>query len=263
MKRTMTILLCCLAFATLGFARGGQEKPNPQQPANKPADSKPAEAMPTVDQILDKYVQAIGGKAAIEKINSRVEKGTFDIPAMGMSAPIEIYSKTPNKTVFIVNIPGFGVVQEGYNGTVAWAQDPTSGLREKAGEELAQMKLSSELHRDIKLKSLYPKMELLGKEKVGGRDAYVIQATPAETSPQKMYFDTETGLLVRMDSEAVGPMGKLSISTTLEDYKEVDGVKIPFTVRQDSSAISFTIKLTEVKQNVPIEDAKFNKPSGQ
>jgi outer membrane lipoprotein-sorting protein len=268
MKRTITMIFICAILAVSAFAQGSQQKPATGQPAAKPtdmkpADAKPAEALPSVDQILDKFVQAIGGKAAIEKVTSRVSKGTFEIPAMGAGGPIELYAKAPNKNLVIINIPGFGIVQQGYNGTVAWAQEPTSGLRELSGPELASAKREAEFYADIKFKELYPKMVVKGKDKVADKDVYVIEATPTEGSPAKLYFDAQSGLMVRTDREAETPQGKMPIEIYLENYKDVEGLKLPFTIRQITPAISFTIKIDDVKHNVPVEDAKFNKPSGQ
>ncbi len=220
-------------------------------------------ATPTVDQILDKYVQAIGGKAAVEKQTSRVGKGSLELPSFGASGTLEVYAKAPNKTLSVINIEGFGIVQQGYSGTVAWSSDPQSGLRELSGGELAAAKLESEFYRDIKLKELYPKMELKGKEKLASGEAYVIVATPTTGSPDTLYFDAQSGLLVRQDGKRESQQGILNVQVLFEDYKEVDGVKIPFTVKQNSDAISFIIKLSEIKHNVAIDDAKFNKPAGQ
>jgi hypothetical protein len=107
MKRTLTIGLLSCALAVTAVAQGGQQKPA--------TPSKPA-ALPSVDQVLDRYVQAIGGKAVIEKQTSRVSKGSFELAAFGASGTAEVYEKAPNKTVAIVNIAGFGVIQEGFDG---------------------------------------------------------------------------------------------------------------------------------------------------
>jgi len=255
MKRTLTILLLILVAAVTGAAQQSKEA--------KPADgAKPAGATPSVDQIIDKYVQALGGKAAMEKITSRNTKGTLDI-SIGASGTADIYEKAPNKSLTLIDIAGFGVVREGYNGTVAWSDNPQAGMREKSGVELADTKLDSEFHKPLKLKALYPKMEIQGKQKVGEREAYVIMATPAAGSPEKWYFDAQSGLLIRTDSERETPDGKIPVEGYLEDYKEIDGVKLPFTVRQVLPAFSITIKVSEVKHNVPIEDSKFDKPSTQ
>ncbi|MEW6126191.1 MAG: hypothetical protein AB1757_03940 [Acidobacteriota bacterium] len=218
---------------------------------------------PTIDQILDKYVQAIGGKAAVEKLNSRVGKGNFEVPAFGANGSLDAYAKAPNKTLMIINIDGFGVVQQGFTGTAGWSSDPQSGMRDLSGSELAAAKLDAEFHRDIKLKELFPKMELKGKEKLATGEAYVIVATPASGTAETFYFDAQSGLLVRQDATRESPQGTMNVQVLFEDYKEIDGVKIPFTIKQNSDAISFVIKFTEIKHNVAIDEAKFNKPAGQ
>jgi hypothetical protein len=90
----------------------------------------------------------------------------------------------------------------------------------------------------------------------------VIEATPAEGSLEKFYFDANTNLLVRHDSEVESPQGKLLMEAYPENYKAVDGVQIPHTIKQVNPAMTIVIKFTEVKNNVEIDDAKFNKPSG-
>jgi hypothetical protein len=218
-------------------------------------------AMPTVDQVLDKYVQALGGKAAIEKLTSREGKGTFEIPAFGATGTVETFEKAPNKKAMVIDIPGFGTVRQGFDGTAGWAVDPQNGLRDQTGAELAATKLESDFHRDIKLKQLYPKITVKGKEKVGDKDAIVLEATPAEGSAEQWYFDSTTGLLIRADSERESPQGKMPVQVFFDQYKEVDGIKIPAVVRQVTPAFTINIKIDEVKHNVPVEDSKFVKPA--
>lgn len=131
---------------------------NPQQTQSKPAEAPPAvESLPTADHILAAYVDALGGKAAIEKITSRLTKGTFEIPAMGAAGDFENYAKTPNKTILTFTLPGFGIFQQGFDGTVAWAQDPTSGLRELTGVELAAVKLDADFTGKFAEKNSIPR----------------------------------------------------------------------------------------------------------
>jgi hypothetical protein len=258
MKRTLMITSLCMIATMSAFAQTAPQKTDPKTPAAAKPD-----AMPSVDQILDKYVQALGGKAAIEKLTSTVITGTFELPAMSMSGPLEIFAKAPNKSATIITLTGFGLVQFGFNGTTAWSQDPQTGLRELTGAELADAKRDSDFYKDIRLKQVFPKMTLTGKEKVGERDVYVIEATPADGKPEKMYFDTQTGLLLRVDNDRESPQGAAHIETYFEDYRETGGVKTPFTIKIVRPEISFTLKTTEVKQNVPVDDAKFNKPAAQ
>jgi hypothetical protein len=267
MKRISLIL----AFAMLAaLTIAAQEKPKteatgktemPKAEAPK-ADAKAA-ALPTAEAIYDNYVKAVGGKDALEKITSRLMKGSFDLEAFGVTgAPVEMLAKAPNKSATKIDIAGFGVVNRVYDGATGWASDPMAGLRELSGLELAQMKRGSDFYQELNYKKHYTKMEVKGKEKVGSSEAYVVEATPSEGSPEKLYFDVNTNLLVRHDAEVESPQGKLLMETYMEDYKVVDGVKIPHTVKQVNPAMTIVIKITEVKNNVDIDDAKFNKPSG-
>ncbi len=252
MKRTLTILTLCFAIAVVARAQGGAQKP-----------AADAAALPSADQIIDKYVQAIGGKAAIEKQTSRVSKGSLEIPAFGASGTAEVFEKAPNKTITVVNIAGFGVILDCFDGSAGWAQDPQSGMRDKSGAELAASKLDAEFYKPVKIKQLYSKIVVKGKDKVGDKEVFVVEATPAESSVETWYFDTQSGLLVRQDSEREGPQGKQMIQTFLEDYKKFDGISLPCTIRQVTPAITISIKIEDVKHNVPIEDAKFKKPAAQ
>ncbi|HLG16498.1 MAG TPA: hypothetical protein VJH03_18625 [Blastocatellia bacterium] len=255
MKRLITTFVIGLIAAVSAVS---QQKP--QDSGTKPPETAKPAAMPSVDEVLARYVAAIGGKEAVQKLTSRTAKGTFEIPAMGVSASAEMFAKAPNKSLLVLDIPGFGIIRDGFDGTIGWAEEPQGGLREKTGAELAASKRDNDFYRDIRLKEIYSKMELTGKEKVGDRDAYAVAATAPDGSTEKLYFDVETALMVRADTERETPQGKLPIQAFMEDYKEVDGIKMPFTLRQSTAAFSFTIKLTEVKHNVAIEDSKFAKP---
>jgi hypothetical protein len=245
MRKEISAIAFALVLATCAFAQGGEK----------------AAALPTVDAVLDKYVQALGGKANIEKQTSRVSKGTFEIAAFGASGTAEIFEKAPNKSAAVIDVPGFGTIKEGYDGKVAWSSEPQTGLREKTGAELAAARLDGEFYRPLKLKQLYPKITVKGKEKVGDRDTYVLEATPQDSSVELWYFDVENGLLLRQDAERESPQGKTPVQIYFESYKDIDGVKIPMVFRQVTSAFSLNVKFDDVKTNVPVDDAKFVKPA--
>jgi outer membrane lipoprotein-sorting protein len=217
-------------------------------------------AAPTVDEILDKYVKALGGKEAIEKATSRVAKGSMELEGMGVSGPIETYTKAPSKNASFVDFQGMGKFVRVFDGAKGYELNPMEGLREVTGVELAQFKRNSDFHEPLNLKKHYSKLEVQGKAKVGETDAYIVVATPAEGDPEKLYFAADTGLLVRTDANAETAQGKMAVEVYLSDYKDVDGVKVPHGMRQVSPAFTLVIKLSEVKNNVTIEDTKFAKP---
>jgi len=222
--------------------------------------------MPTVDQILDKYVQAIGGEAALGKLTTRVTKGTLEELVRGITGSIEVYAQAPNKLALISRAQtktGLAFdIAHGFDGASGWSLNVAgAGFRELSGKELAAEKRDAEFYSETKLKELYPRMTLKGKMKVGAREAYVIEATPAEGDPEKWYFDAQTGLLVRVDSVQERSEGvRIPVAAYLKDYREVDGIKLPFTRRQFMPGSKVIIRYNEVKHNVPIEEAKFSRP---
>ena len=228
--------------------------PKPQANTQK---VDPATQAPTVEQIIDKYVQAIGGKTAVEKINSRILKGS--LITSGGSAPIGVFEKAPNKFLVIIDSPASGLSQNGYNGSVAWSKNPQRGLREISGPELENFKREYDLRREIKLKEFYPKMTLKGKQQVGDRVAYAVETSSGDGIPETMYFDAVSGLLIRRDTSIQGT----TLQAYFEDYKDVGGVKLPLTIRRSRPDFSFTYKFSEISHNVTIDDAKFDKPTGQ
>jgi hypothetical protein len=216
-------------------------------------------AQPTIDQLLDKAITALGGRAAMEKVTSRTGKGTVEIPDAGMSGSIMVYEKAPNMNAVVVDIAGMQI-RQAFDGAVAWEDNPQTGMREKTGVELAQAKREATFNPELKMKQLYPKMTVRGREKVGAADAWVVDAVPAEGTPVVFFFDAESGLPLRMDSTQDTPQGAMHIQAYLEDYRVVDGVRVAHTLRQVTPMFTMTMRLTEVKHNVTLDDKMFKKP---
>lgn len=255
MKRVM--MLC---FLTVVVSAEVMAQIAVQKVDVKSKDAAKAATDPTVDQIIDKFENVIGGRAAYEKVTSRVISGSFEMPALGLSGKFGETFKAPNKYSMFMDISGYGKMIEVHDGKAAWEKDPTSGVREQSGVELAGTKIDSELHREIKLRKLFSKLELKGIEKVGEREAYVIVATPTEGSGEKWYFDVQSGLMLRRDIEREGPQGKMPFELYLEDYREIDGIKLPFVLKGVNPAMTMIMKYESVKHNDPVDDAIFVKP---
>jgi zinc protease len=267
MKRSPFVLFAVLLAASSAVFAQEQPQPKPEpnpeqlQPKPEPKPDEAAPVMPSSEQILDKYVEALGGKSALEKVTSRVANGNFDVPAFGASGTVQMFAKAPSKATVIVDVPGFGIIQQSYDGKTGWDQMPQMGLRELSGSELDAKKLDTDFYRPLHLKDLYPTRTVKGKQKVGERDAWLIEAKPATGTPEKWYFDAENGLLVRQDAQRDSAQGSAEIQVFFQDYRDVDGMKIPFEIKQVLPGMEITIKLEQVKHNVEVDDAKFAKPA--
>lgn len=255
-RRWIAVATMALAMSLAALA----QSPSSAPAASTPAPAAKAPATPSADQILDRYVKAIGGREAWKKVTSRISTGTIDVPAMSLSGTIEMREKAPNKLIASITINGAKFTQ-GFDGSVGWANDPQNGLREQTGPELAETKRDSDFYHPLDLRQLYSNFKVTGVEKVNDRDAYVVEASSVDGGNDRMYFDVQTGLVLRIMGQHHMPEGVIAFTEDLEDYREVDGIKLPFTVHQASADSTFTIQFSEVKHNVPFEDSEFSNPA--
>lgn len=239
------------------------------------ANAKPAEVFPTADQVFDRYLQALGGKSAVDKIKTRTTKGTLLRPQLinsgtpraailnrGETWTIETFHKAPDKFLAVVTTPD-QVIYQAFNGTFGWTKT-SEGQRELNSAEVARLKRQADLYKDFSLKEQYSKIDVVGKEKIGDREVYVVEARSLENKTEKFFFDVQSGLLLRRIVFSEIKLGLDPVQTDYEDYREVDGVWLPFTVKTsylDDNHFGTTRTLIEVKQNVPIDDAKFIAPA--
>jgi carboxyl-terminal processing protease len=228
-------------------ARGAAgAKTSPSVAADAKAPEKTATTLPTIDEIFEKYVTARGGKAALEKVSSRVTRGKAEISSMNLTGTTELFEKAPNKAITNIHVPGLGLMQRGFDGTKGWWQDSMRGYIKFEGYGLNEIRRESNFYKELKLKELYNRLALVGKEKVGERETYVVQEMFGSLGAEKLYFDVESGLLLRRDN------------IYYEDYRVVDGIKLPFVIREEtSSGFNFVFRVTEIKHNVVIDDATF------
>lgn len=223
------------------------------------ADARPKqpETKPTIEQILEKYEHALGGKANLDKINSRYIKAARVEPN-GKTEPEEIWQKG-NKLLVTTTYPK-AVVSEAFDGANVWKRASENLIPLKT-DEAEQIRRFAELFASANLKAIYPKMEFGLVDRIDGREVYQVRTTTANGGRERLFFDRETGLLVRRTSSVPTILGNFVYQVDYSDYKDFGGVKLPATTRFAVPNISWTRKILEVKNNAAIEDAKFNQPA--
>jgi hypothetical protein len=228
--------------------------------ADSAATAVAKETPPTADQVLAKYAEALGGSAAIDKLKTRSMKGTW-LTSDGITLGYEVYQTAPDKLFTILNTPKQGVFERGFNGQTGWEKS-SRGIRDLEGNQLYYFKRYPDLFKDIKLQGQFTRISYGGKEKIDGKDVYVLRGIGVDGKGERLYFDTQTGLLVRRITSTPTIVGLIPEQVDYEDYRDVDGLKLPFTIRITSidSYFSSTRKFTEIKLNVPVDETKFNKP---
>jgi thiol-disulfide isomerase/thioredoxin len=214
--------------------------------------------LPTVDVILEKYVAASGGREAQRRITSRVTKARVDVPGVSFGGKLEVYAKAPNKSLTITNVEPMGLVKQGFDGRTGW--NLTENGVDVASEVDRVALVDADFYRHLKLKEMYSRINVIDKVKDGFRQVYVVEALPPGGSAEKLYFDVDSGLLVRRDLTRSTSKGSVRAEVYFSDWRDVDGVKIPFRITQVLPAKKFVTTIEEVKHNVPVDDAIFRRP---
>ena len=232
----------------------------------EPGENVP-DSLPIVEAILNRYVDALGGKRALEAIQTRVTESTLLRPKLvnpsGKPSVIEVYQKAPDKLLAVVTGVDGSVTYQGYNGKVGWVKTPTL-QREMSAVELAQVKQQVGLYKELNLKDQFSALKVVDKQKIAERAAYVVEGVNTSGKSEKLFFDVETGLLVRRVVFNKTMLGSDPEQTDFLDYREVNGIKVPFTIQisyLDNNHYGTTRKFSQIRYNVPVDDAKFEVPS--
>lgn len=229
-------------------------------------------AAQTADEIIEKYLTAIGGRAALGKVTSRSTIGTMTLstPAGEVTGPIEILNQQPNKsrTLIKMDLSSLGagpmVVDQRFDGTSGYVLDSLQGNRDITGNQLQNMKNGVFPNPFLNYRDRGATVELTGKEKVGEREAYVLILRPRSGPAARQFIDAESFLPVKLIIKIDVPqIGEVEQTTEFSDYRDVDGLKIPFRVKASSAVQNFIITLTKVEHNIKVDDALFSKPGGE
>lgn len=241
-------------------------------PAAATAAARPA--LPPVGDIFARYISALGGEAALRRVTSRVIAGTQDIPtgpggSVPMPATLERSLKAPNLQVDVYKTPQF-TISSGFDGTAAWtrAQNGNVVTLPADGIDAERAKRAAAFYEPLTLNGQYSALLVEGIAQVGGRDAYIVMGVSAAKTPERLYFDVQTGLLLRKWSYLQTAVGHTPFQMDFEDYRDTgSGVKMPFVVRSSPAGprteleTTSTLRVTSVRDNVAIDAALFVKPA--
>lgn len=214
--------------------------------------------LPSPDDVIEKYIQAVGGAAAVQNVSSRVATGTVAFGG-GPGLPIEILSKSPSRQVMIVHLPA------GDNSTVfdsqsGWQKSPTGAVRDMPRADIEGARLDADLQFPINVKKTFQELKVIRTEKISEHDAILLFARNPSGPPLELYFDRQTGLLLRQLRFGSSPLGLNPTQIDYGDYKAFDGVQVPLHVVITRPNRTLDIHLVQVTQNATVDDAKFARP---
>lgn len=224
----------------------------------------------TADDVVEKHIAAIGGRAALGKTTSQVATGTLAVSTqMGeIAGTVEVTRKAPNKTrsLMVLDLSAMGaanlVIDQRCDGKAAWVSNSMQGDRDISGNQLQGLLNSHFPSPLLNYKDTGGKVELTGKDTIGGRGVFALVYTPKAGSAFRFFIDAETFHIVKSVTTVDVPEtgGQVEQTTESTDYREIGGIKIPFRLTMTNPMQTLTITLSKVEINKTIDDGLFAKP---
>jgi len=258
--KSMARFLAALLIAAVWFGMAAPAHAQQSPPAT-PAAQAAAPAPPTAQQVFDHYAEAIGGRAAWEKLTTRVRRGTVKIEGVDGTGTILVYERAPNLQVFITTLANGFIYRAGFDGKTAWQQDVAGKVKELEGTRAADRLALSNFYSDINLPKIYPHPKMVGQKTADGRLAYVVEAAVPGGNPRLLYFDAESWLLFRIDTFE-NPLSPTPTTINRhDDFRDVDGIKYPFKSSVQGPGINVQYRFTVLHHNVTVTDDEVARPA--
>jgi hypothetical protein len=228
---------------------------------------KQAEGVPSAESLLDKYIDALGGSQKVGTMTSLVATGVYEGSPVSLipgDSPLELYAKAPNQRTMILHTDA-GDATTSYDGRAAWSAAPAVSVPVPVvplmGTDLDAADVEAMLTFPGRIKQSLTNWRSGFPYTIDNNEVQVVQGTSPGKLPVLLYFDSKSGLLVRMVRYKNLAIGRIPIRTDYSDYRDVSGIKIPFRIKLTDVAGQGTIRLTEVRINAAVDAAKFAKPS--
>jgi hypothetical protein len=225
--------------------------------------------LPSADQILDKYLEALGGAQKLAAITSVVATGTaVGYGELGGTAEFSFFAKAPNQRTILITYKDHPERPSStwvFDGRTGWINTPRGllGEYELTGGELDGARLEAQLAFPTQIKQALSGWRGAARQSIGDRDFLVVQGTGQRGFLATLYFDPRSGLLSRLIRYTPSSIGRIPTQIDYSDYRDVGGVKFPFEYKFSWLDGRYTAKLNEVKTNVTIDAARFGKPSAK
>lgn len=253
--RMLGLALAVPCVFTLGVSMAAQS-------AQAPVAPKAAEAasLPSPQSILDRYLQAIGGREAMKKHTSVHVTGTVSVPASGISGSLETYAARPNKQLVKMTLSGIGETLRGFDGTHAWSTDPMRGPNLATGKELEERTLDADFDSNLNVSARYTSMKTLEKTTFDGKECYKVSLTRKDGVEDIDFYDVSTGLKAGSINTRESGMGKISATSTLREYKKFADILQPTVVTQSAMGAEFIMTITSIEYD-KVDSAVFELPA--
>lgn len=235
---------------------------NPPVTKDAPAAATYAQ-LPTAQQVIDRYVAAIGGRPAIERVQSFSATGTFAMPAQGVNGAMTMSAARPNRVSMTIDIPGMGQIVQGYDGTVAWSVNPVQGPRLLEGKELEQTVEDADFEAGmLRAPANVVSREVVEQTTIEGQPCVRVKTVRQSGAESLDCYSVETGLMVASSQKRESPMGSIESVTLLSDYRDFGGVKVATRARVQIPSLGAeqVLTFTDIRMNAAAP-AAFVRPA--
>ena len=226
----------------------------------------------TADDIIEKGIAAGGGREALAKVTSRATTGTMTVTTPGgdVAGTIEVLNQAPNKTQTIITLDlsamgaGKMTIDQRFDGTNGYASNSMQGETPVTSSQIDTQRNAIFPSPFLDYKERGTKIELTGKEKIGDTDAYLLLVTPAKGPTSRLWMDATTYLPVKTTTTVeTAEVGTVEQTMVMSDFRQVDGITMPFKFVGSSAVQTFTVVVTKVEHNVNVDQARFAKPASK
>lgn len=211
-------------------------------------------------KIIDAFIEQVGGADLINSVESTQTTGTIDIPMAGIKGDMQMYAARPGKMAMVMNLPGFGKTETGYDGEFGWSSDPMQGPRLLTEEEISDLAEQADPNSATKHREIYRVIEYAGETQFNGEKTHKLHLVRPNGRESTEYYSVSSGLLIGQESVQASPMGEIKITTNLNEYKEFNGMKVPTKMVQNIGPQKIVITITGVTIN-KVDPAVFERPA--
>jgi photosynthetic reaction center cytochrome c subunit len=234
---------------------GDGAKSPPQDAAAQQTPNTPGLA--NADSISERYLQALGGLEAFAKISTRIQHGTLSVGAKRF--PIDLLSEAPHKRLITVHFAD-GDDITAVNGKEGWSSSPRRPTHDMGASEFEGAQLEADLLFTNNLRTIFKTLQVLGTDRINAKDCLLVSGTRDNALPTYLYFETESGLLIRMLRYTETPLGNNPTEIDYAEYREQNGRKTPFQWTVTSPNRQFKVQIESMQEGVPIDPGKFVRP---
>jgi hypothetical protein len=250
-----------LASSLSWIAACGPQTPATQTPEDGAITAVPPSepALPEAEALLAEAVDAIGGRAALDKVRSFYSETKIEIPSQSLRGTARVWWKAGDFYLEL-DMDGIGTTRTWKRGADVWADDPIQGRRKLEGLEAQQAKWSASVAMVAEWKQHFDKAEIAGRRDLAGKPAIDVRLSGAEGAEMILTIDEATHLVVEQGYTQTSPMGSIPVRVTMSDYRDVAGVKTSFRSEMSLTIMTMVSTVQTFEANVPVDDAKFTPP---